>query len=358
MSEPGKSVTILVCACGKRLNAAGAVPGRVGRCPACGTRFQVPGAANNDTLAQASATAEVLPTRAPVGPSAFVSHAGRGAGPVEVGEPTRRDGLFSPRERLESGLFETLLYPFRGGTGLALLAFFPPALWLTSLPMISAIAALLSEDSSPSTRFGVVFLFPVVPCFALVLGYTSLFLGRVLVSSALGEVRHPRWPGWDLDDMVRGVGRWFWAVVVGVVVGGFPAVAYWLYCGDIDPLDMIIFAELLALGAVYAQMALLASILHDDPLAANPITVVRAIVRVGWSYARPCLVSGFALALGGVAVVGLFKITNPTLAAVALWACWVLLLYLAIVAMRVLGLCYHRRARALGWFRDRPRWGV
>src|SRR4051812_49207450 len=85
-----------------------------------------------------------------------------------------------------------------GGTCLGLLGFFPPALWLTSLPMISAGAALLTENLTDSTRLGVIFLFPVVPCFALVLGSSLLFLGRVLVSSALGEVQHPRWPGWDM----------------------------------------------------------------------------------------------------------------------------------------------------------------
>jgi hypothetical protein len=287
-----------------------------------------------------------------VGPSAFVSAAGRDL------QTRRRDGLILPPERPETRLCDSLLYPFWGATGLGLLVFFPPAFWFTSLPLISTIATLLSGNLTTSARFGLMFLLLLTPCFVLVLGYALLFLGRVLVSSALGEVEHPRWPGWDLDEMVRGVGRWFWAVVVGVVVGGLPALAYWISCGDIDPIDLVIFAELLAVGAAYAQMALLASILHDDPLAANPITVLRAIVRVGWSWARPCLVSGFALVLGIVALRGLLAISQPSLAALALWACWVLIMYLAMVALRVLGLCYHRHARALGWFRDRPRWGV
>jgi hypothetical protein len=142
-----------------------------------------------------------------------------------------------------------------------------------------------------------------------------------------------------------------------VVVGGFPAVVYWISCGDIDPFDVVVFAGLLAVGAAYAQMALLASILHDDPRGANPVTVVRGIVRVGWGYVRPCLVSGFAAALGMLAFKGLLAIAQPTLAAVALWAFWVVALYLAMVALRVLGLFYHRHARSLGWFRDRPRRG-
>ena len=38
------NVTILVCACGKRVRAPGARPGRVGRCPACGRSLKAPAA--------------------------------------------------------------------------------------------------------------------------------------------------------------------------------------------------------------------------------------------------------------------------------------------------------------------------
>ena len=33
---------ILVCGCGMRLKAAGAYPGRLGKCPACGAPLRVP----------------------------------------------------------------------------------------------------------------------------------------------------------------------------------------------------------------------------------------------------------------------------------------------------------------------------
>src|SRR5204863_9290224 len=36
------TVPILVCDCGMRMRAPGAVPGRVGRCPQCGGRLRVP----------------------------------------------------------------------------------------------------------------------------------------------------------------------------------------------------------------------------------------------------------------------------------------------------------------------------
>jgi len=50
-------------------------------------------------------------------------------------------------------------------------------------------------------------------------------------------------------------------------------------------------------GTGYAQMTLAAALLHDTLLAANPYTVLQAIVRVGWDYVQPCLVSGILLML-------------------------------------------------------------
>jgi hypothetical protein len=306
---------------------------------------------------------EILPERAPVGgkTSAYVSAAGPdptvGSGP-EGRRSWRREGLLRPPERLEARLRDSLLYPFWGETGIALLLLMPPVFWVASIPIFGVVGALLTEGLSPSTRFGLAFLTPIAAGFAMVLAFTLLYLGRVLVASALGEIRHPRWPAWDLQEIFRGALRWFWALVVGAAIGLIPATAYWISCGDLDPLDVMVLVELLALGAVYAQMALLASILHDDPLGANPVTVIWGIRKIGWSYLRPCLVSGVALALGIAALAGALAITQPLLAAVALWGFWVLVLYLAMVALRVLGLCYHRRSRQLGWFRDRPRWGA
>jgi hypothetical protein len=298
-----------------------------------------------------------LPARAPAGPSAFVSAAREPRKPRNK-RFQQRDGLIHPPEQLETRLRDSVLYPLWGATGLSLLAIFPPLLWITSLPTISMVAVLLADGVSASTRFGVMFLVPFVACFGLVLGYTLLYLGRVLVSSALGEVHHPRWPSWDLEEMFRGICRWFWAILVGVGIGVIPAVTYWISCGDLDALDILVLVDLLAVGAAYAQMALLATMLHDDPLGANPITVIQGIVRLGWTYARACLVSGVILAVGIGGFAGALSITHPLLAAIALWGFWVMALYLAMVALRVLGLCYHHRSRALGWFSERPRWGV
>jgi hypothetical protein len=152
--------------------------------------------------------------------------------------------------------------------------------------------------------------------------------------------------------------RWLWAGVVGVVIGGLPATAYWIYCGDIDVFDAIILVELAAVGAVYGLMAILASILHEDALAANPITVMGALRAVGWSYVPSCLVCGAAVVLAYALFSTAFEVTSPALSAFLMYAFWVVALYEAMVVLRVLGLCYCRNAQRLGWFRERTRWGV
>ena len=199
---------------------------------------------------------------------------------------------------------------------------------------------------------------PAAAALASVLAFVLLYLGKVLAATAVGEIYPPRWPEWDLSSLVFGLGRWLWAGFTGGVIGGIPAVWYWIKCGDVDLFDMMIIGELLAVGAVYALMALLAAILHEELWTANPITVLTAIRRVGWSYAQPCLLSGFALLAGVTVLVAALKASEPFLAAFLLWFFWVLALYEAMVLFRIFGLFYHRHAQTLGWFRGRTKWGV
>jgi len=330
-------VPIMICDCGKRLRAPGAVPGRVGRCPACGGTLRVPAA---PPPPEAPRPPVKKRRKAPAAPATAIW-----------------DGLIAPPTRPETRLWESLLYPLWGATGLSLLIFLPPLLWFASIPMVTMIVALSGNDSA--FRIGAVLILTASGVgFGVVFGYALLFLGRVLASSAAGERHHPRWPDWELTSIAFGLGRWAWAGLVGGAVGGFPAVVYWLYCGDIDLFDAMILAELLAAGAVYALMGLLASILHEDALAANPFTVIGAIRRVGWGYAQPCLVTGCAAVVAVTLGAAAFETQTPALAAFLFWLFWVVLLYEAMVVLRVLGLFYHAHARDLGWFRGRSRWGV
>ena len=372
-------LTVLVCSCGKRLKAPGAVPGRVGRCPACGGMLRVPegdresvGAsiarpsANPDrprkrTGADGVASSigaspegdEVLPERFGVAPSAYVMARPGDASRKKAGGGGR---LVRRPDELETTLAESLLYPLWDETGLALLAILPPALWLTSLPLIGILPALVRGLGLLSVLAP--FALPMGLFWILVVGYTLLFLGQVLVTSAAGEVRHPRLPSWDVWEIVDGLGRWLWAGVFGFALGGFPALVYWVRCGDVDWLDRIIFAELLALGAVYALMALVAAMLHGSAWAANPITVLSAIGRVGWPYARPCLQAGGTAAIALGVLVLAYGASSPWLAAVGFGTFWVVAFYGAMVVLRVLGLFCRRHREALGWDVHRPRWGA
>jgi hypothetical protein len=335
-------VPILVCPCGKRLRAPGARPGRVGRCPSCGGELRVP--------EEAPAAAEPVEETPPPRPRK-AKRKSAGAGSTAIW-----DGLVKAPGRPEE-MRESLLYPLWGATGVAVLVILPPLLCITSVPVVTMAQALMGRDS-PFRIGAVLVLVGFGVPLACVLGYALLFLGGVVSSSAAGEMHHPRWPDFEPSSILSGLGRWAWAGLVGGVVGGFPAAAYWVYCGDVDLFDVVILGELTALGATYALMALLASVLHEDARAANPLMVCSAIVRVGWAYATPCLLAGAAVVVAATVGLAAFEVSNTALSAFLFWLFWVVALYEAMVVLRVLGLFYRAHARELGWFRDRTGWGA
>jgi hypothetical protein len=276
-----------------------------------------------------------------------------------------RDGPINPTRwrhpRVEPSLWECLVYPLNDGPGLGLLVLLPPFLWLLSLPIFDIVAVMqpLTKSDWALGLLIVPVLIPVLFSFSMTLGYALLFLGHVLVSSALGEIDHPRWPEWHPADISEGICRWFWAGLFGALLGGIPVAFYWFHCGEIDWFDWFVFGELTMMGAGYAQMALAASLLHENIIAANPFTVVSSIFRLRGSYLRPCLVASLTLVLSGLGVWGLlFKLPSMWMEALALWAYWVAVLYSAMVTLRMMGLTYHAHALDLSWFRRRPRWAA
>jgi hypothetical protein len=263
--------------------------------------------------------------------------------------------------RVAPSLRECLAYPVIDGAGVGLLVFLPPILMFLTLPIFDVIALLepLTRGNWAMGLLAIPIFGPLMITFSLVLGYGLLFLGQMFVASALGEPDHPGWPDWDPPEIAEGLGRWLWATVFGLILGGFPIVAYWMYCGDIDWFDRSIFAELVILSSGYTLMALAASLLHDHIGMANPVTVISAIVQVGWDYVQPCLVGGVAIMLSAGAMWEVvWGIPSLKLAVVALWGFWVFSLYEAMVVLRMLGLTYHAHAQDLVWFSGRPRWGL
>lgn len=261
--------------------------------------------------------------------------------------------------RVSPGLGECLVYPLRDGPGLGLMVFLPPIMWVLSLPVYDVVSYI-----QPATKgdwalglLVVPVMLPMLFSFLMTFGYALLFLGHVLVASSMGENDHPRWPEWHPSDISEGIGRWLWAGLFGAAVGGGPLFLYWMHRGDMALLDWFVLISLIVAGVGYALMALAAALLHDNIVAANPVTVVLAVARIGWDYLRPCLVAALALVMAGVGLRAmLYWIPSRWAEAVAIWAFWVFLFYAAMVVMRMVGLLYHAHAMDLHWFRRRPRW--
>ena len=287
-------------------------------------------------------------------------HGGQRISSIPVGYDREGRLIRVRRRRRDYDLVDTLLYPISDGPGVALLLFMPPPLTMMALPVFDLFVEFSTKNAlNPVYLFLLPFALPLIGSFAFLMGYILLFFGRVLAAGAFGEDDHPRWPDWDMHEIAEGLGRWIWAGVMGFALGGFPAMVYWMECGDIDTVDQFIFGDLVAIGMAYALMALAASLLHENIAAANPLAVFVAIRRVGWDYISPCVLAG----LGVASVVAawrfvLFHAPDLLVGMVGIWTCWAWTLYAAMVVFRVLGLTYHKHFDALGWFNRTPRWGV
>lgn len=316
----GPTTASFPCSCGHVLTARNPEPGKVLQCPECGAWRRVP-------------EIESRPLRS---------------------SRRRRKGRIDRLDRV-------LLYPLLDGPGVALLVILPPVMWLLSVPIFDLLRFVFPADRSfnPIAVVIVPLTMPLVLGFLLFFGYILLFLGRVLVSSAIGQEEHPRWPPWDRYEILEGLARWAWAALFGFGVGGLPALIYGVIRGTTEPVDRVCLTELAAVGIAYAQVALAASLLHDALIAANPVTVVRCLFQLGKDYVPAAVIGVVSMLIcGGSLWFVLNRISNLTLAAFGLWGFWVLYLYLSTVVMRAVGLAYYRHSEALGWYRERPRWGT
>ena len=356
------TVTTLVCPCGMTLKAPGAKPGRVGKCPKCGGMLRVPDDFAPPTMkpqpapepdGQTNEPPAGYKVRAKSDTTLFTPPPPRSrprSAPTSAGE-----GPIAPPRDGDVTLGKSLSYPLWSWSSIGILIYLPPALTVTSAPLPFLVGTFLG-----GTAFTIASLIALAPGLLMgicVWGYTLVYLGNVLISSALGETLPPRTPHFGEEDILRVLGRWFWGCIIGVGVGAVPAVVWWVYCGEIDWADRLMFVNLAALGMAYAQMALLAVLLYDDPFAANPITVVRAIRRVGWDYAGVCFLSG-AFLVSVVFQLGVIAQIEDTLTHILFfWLFWVNFLYGAMVVLRRLGRFCHRHRIVLEWFPERERWG-
>lgn len=366
---------VLVCECGVRLRAPGASAGRVGRCPKCGATltFQGPDTAQPRAKPRREALgggyvldpAASLPSQKGPGPLTEDVYPLRVALTVPKQRPPLSDGLIPPLARVETWWGPSALYPLRGADSLAMLGIMGTAFWVFTILVPEYCLTILGDSKKlDSLMMGyLVALISALPAAFLALPtiiYTLQYLGRVLVSGAMGENCPPRTPDRNFEGFLSGLSPWFLWLFNGLVVGLLPLALYWGALAQVGHWNPLATVVLLCLGWPYAQMALMVNFLHDNPAAGTPATVLGAIAKLGGSYLSICVVDAAALGTGvAVFIVALsLRQEHFWVYVLAALACWVVLLWIAIFAMRVLGTLYYRHREVLRWHRDRPRWGV
>jgi hypothetical protein len=275
------------------------------------------------------------------------------------------DGFLPVLDRPETGWFASILYPLRGAETLGVIAITSAVLWLFAVLVPEYCLTLISDAESMGARIighfiALVSILPVVILFPLALSYWLQYLGRVLVSSAMGETSPPRAPDRNFDGFLNGLSPWLIWLCLGVFVGLIPLLAYAWSLSTWAEGSLFFALALGLLGFPYMLMALMMSFLHDDTFAASPLAVIFAILQLAGSFGKLCFFLAGTLALG-VGCFVLALLLRPSffwLYVLVCFACWIILQWIAIVDMRILGLFYYHNKHVLKWHAKRPRWGV
>lgn len=424
--------TILVCTCGRRLRAAGVVPGKSGRCPGCGRTLRTPEAVSDEpTVVPAveedewnwQGTYDVAPAEPPRPMSRAIDRADV-KGPVgpwpdepeALGEPTppaekadsewswqgtydlgvsppaptsvqipeesrgtveeteanppltprgrdaRRDLDDAEPQRLDPWWPPRLLYPSRGVEGLGMVAAMGIAAWVMGTLASEYCLALLADGELMGTPsmgrlIALISALPVMILTPLVINYNLQYLSRVLEASSEGELLPPRPPDRNTNGLLDGVGSWLLWLVLGAGVGLLPLATYQLTAVSWSTGVAVALAPV---GLPYDLMALLMTFLHDDALAARPWAVVGTIMRLGPSFLGLSLTIAALFALVGLAFAAVLALRERAfwVYILASLVCWMIAVWLPIVAMHTLGSYYAPRKGRLKWRRKRRRWGV
>ena len=276
-------------------------------------------------------------------------------------EPAK--GLEVPVE-VEPWWRPALLFPLRGAEGLMMVAMMGLACWVVATLVPELCLGFVADASRFSATFMgyLVSLIVALPGLALgvfAVAYTLQYLGRVLISAGLGEVKTPRPPDRNFDRLTDGLAPWLVWLACGAPLGLGPLAVYLSSRSLEQPANPAIATILAVVGLPYALMALMRTFLHDGGFP-NPMALIGVLVRFGFRFLAPCsVVFGLGLAVV-LAFTGVFKLREDyfwTFLPLML-GCWMLAVWAAIVGMRVLGVFYHHHAGELRWLREKPWWAV
>jgi hypothetical protein len=370
------TMPILICECGLRLKAPGAIPGRVGRCPSCGGSLRVPDmpASRQPTkkkmredpdagyqLEPTSEASTLVPNRA--GP---LPDAPAGGIFIERKRPASTvDGLLPVLAAPETTLFASIPYPLRGAESVGMVVATSVIFWIFTVLVPEYCLTLIADTESMGVPIlgyfiAVITALPYVILLPLVILYWLQYLGRVIVASAMGETNPPRTPDRNFAGFFHGISPWLIWLILGVSVGVLPLCYYGSSLSSWSDANIPAVIGLLMLGLPYVLISLMMAFVHDSPLAATPWNVIASIFRLGMSYGLLTLFVAAALATAGAIIGFAFFLRAHVfwLYVISALGCWIVVQWTAIVVMRVLGNCYYQHRNTLRWHRECPRWGV
>jgi len=190
---------------------------------------------------------------------------------------------------------------------------------------------------------------------ALFYGYLFAFMQNIIHSTASEDEELPGWPDWD------DVGGCALRLAGAVLFSFGPALGLFFYAiFKEEPTAGVAMIPAMIFGCLYFPMALLAVAMKDSPLAANPLVVLPAIVKVPVEYIVTVLLLAAFIAIrqvGELALAAVFPRGMTTHSMATLFAMFgarllwnFVALYLLAMNMRILGLLYVAKKRKLGWF--------
>jgi hypothetical protein len=244
---------------------------------------------------------------------------------VQAAQPATEKGFFAR-------LPEAAIYPFKG-SGL--------------LVLIAATLVFAGLDAMSGGWF-----FLLIKIMAV--GYLYSFMQNIIHATAAEEAEMPELPGFD--DLFSACFRF---VAVVVLCFGPPIAMLIANFFDAElPMSLIIATAVL--GCLYFPMAFLAVAMKDNVMAANPLVVIPAILKVPGEYlvAAILLTGVFGVRLLGDSVAGGMEHVSLTTRKMstlfmsfgvrAIWS--FASVYLLTISMRILGLLYVTKKHKFGWF--------
>jgi hypothetical protein len=194
-----------------------------------------------------------------------------------------------------------------------------------------------------------------IPIMIAAYGYIFSFMQNIIHATANEEAEMPGLPGFD--DVFGGAFR---LAAVVLICFALPITFAVLKFFDVMEVSGSALIATMVLGCLYFPMAFLAVAMKDTALAANPLVVIPAILKVPLGYLVTSMVvigilamRQFGGALAGVAQGESYHTRDMStmFLAFGLRAIWSLFsVYLLTVSMRTLGLLYVTNKQKIGWF--------